>query len=105
MEANLSPNKRLLAMTCEMFELAKAGDWDQLATLEQSRLPLFHQVFDEGISDKVELAREVLSLDEKTKSLAEAGRPAIQQEIIKLKNAGKVNSAYQSIENLKSGRD
>lgn len=102
---NPSPNERLLALTREMFEYAEAGDWDQLTKLEQSRLPLFHQVFDGGITGKVELAREVLALDEKTKSLAEAAKPAIQQEILKLKNSGKVNNAYQSIQDLKTDQD
>jgi len=102
-ETKVSSDEQLLALTREMFEHAEAGDWEQLADLEKSRLPLFNQVFDQGVSGNVKLAREVLSMDEKTKSLAEAGMSILQQEILKLKNSSKVNSAYQAIQKLTSG--
>lgn len=99
METALSPNEQLLALTRKMFELATAGDWDQLTSLEQTRLPLLNQVFAQGIADKVELAKEVLSIDEKTKKLAEAQMPILQQEILMMKNSSKANNAYQSVQN------
>jgi len=105
MESELSPNERLLTLTREMLELATAGDWDQLTKLEQTRLPLFNQIFSQGISGNVELAREVLSIDEKTKSLAEAHMPILQQEILAMKTSGKANTAYQTIQNSTSGDD
>lgn len=98
MESNPSPTERLLDLTREMFERATAGDWDQLTKLEQSRLPLFHQVFAQGISANVELAREILAFDEKTKKLAETQMPVLQQEILKMQNSGKANTAYQTIQ-------
>jgi Flagellar protein FliT len=98
---DMSPEEQLLRLTREMFKYAGAADWEKLAETEQSRLPLFHQVFDGDISAKVELARQVLAIDEKTKKLAEIAQPLIQQDIIKLKNSGKVNAAYQNIQNLK----
>lgn len=105
MKANPSPTERLLAMTREMFEYATASDWDQLTKLEQLRLPLFNQVFAQGISGNEKLAREVLSIDEKTQSLAEAGIPVLQQEILMMKNSGKANNTYQAIQGIASGKD
>lgn len=97
-----SPNERLLALTREMLTSAQASDWEQLAELEQTRLPLFHQIFAEGVSGNVELAREVLLIDEKTKSLAEAEMPVIQHEIDIMKNSGKAKNAYQTIQGFTS---
>ena len=105
MEPNPSPNERLLALSREMFECAKAGDWDQLTALERSRLSLFNQIFGQGISGNVGLAREVLSIDEKTKNLAEAHLPVLQQEILTMNTSGKANAAYQAIQNSTSGND
>ena len=105
MDTDIPPDERLLELTHEMFKKATSGDWDQLAKLEQSRLPLFNQIFSQGIAGNVELAREVLSLDEKTKSLAEAQMPILQQEILKMKNSGKANTAYQTVQNSTSGTE
>lgn len=102
---NLSSNEQLLALTREMLVLAEAGDWETLAELEQSRLPLFKQVFARGISGNEKLAREVLSIDEKTKGLAEAGMPVLQREILMMRNSGEANNAYQAIQGLKSAGD
>lgn len=98
MKTDLSPNEQLLAVTREMLELATGGDWDQLTKLEQSRLPLLNQIFAQGIAGKVELAKEVLALDEKTKKLAEAQMPVLQQEILKFQQSGKAKNAYQAIQ-------
>jgi len=100
-----SPNEQLLTLTREMFERATAGDWDQLTTLERTRLPLLNKIFAQGISGNVELAREVLAMDEKTKKLAEAQMPILQEEILKMKNSGKASNAYQAIQNSTSNRD
>lgn len=105
METKLSPNEQLLALTREMLEMAVAGEWDQLTKLEQSRLPLFKKIFAQGVSGNVELAREVLAMDEKTKSLAEAQMPILQQEILTMRNSGKANNAYQTIQDSTSGND
>lgn len=105
MATELSPSEQLLALTREMFEQATAGDWDQLTKLEQTRLPLLNKIFAQGISGKVELAREVLALDEKTKKLAEAQMPILQQEILKMKSSGKASNAYQSIQDSASNHD
>jgi len=101
-EPKLSLPEQLLKMTRKMFEHASAEDWDELTALERTRLPIFHKVFDGGISENVELAREVLSLDENTKSLAQAAMPAMQQDILKLQKSGQANNAYQTIQNITS---
>jgi hypothetical protein len=103
MESNPPPNERLLDLTRKMFEYATAGDWDQLTKLEQSRLPLFNQVFAQGISGNVELAREILAFDEKTKKLAETQMPVLQQEILMMQTSGKANTAYQAIQDSTPG--
>ncbi len=100
MAAITSRNERLVTLTREMFDCAKLGDWEQLARLEQSRLPLFNEIFGQGIAGNVELAREVLSLDEKTKSLAAAGMPVLQNQILMMRQSGKANMAYQSVHGL-----
>jgi len=99
----LSPAGQLLALTREMLLSAQAGDWEKLTGLEKSRLPLFDQVFSRGIAGNVELAREVLSIDEKTRSLAEAEMPVIQNELLKIKKTGKASAAYQAIQGFTSG--
>lgn len=99
MSSNISDNEQLLALTRKMFECATEGDWDQLTTLEKSRLPLLNQVFAGGIADKVELAKEVLATDEKTKKLAEAEMPILQEKILVMQNSSKANNAYQSVQN------
>lgn len=105
MATDLSPKEQLLTLTREMFERASAGEWDQLTTLEKARLPLLNKIFAEGISGNVELAKEVLAMDEKTKKLAEAQMPILQDEILKMKNSGKASNAYQAVQNATSGRD
>lgn len=105
MSSDLSPNEQLLALTREMFERASTGDWDKLTSLEKTRLPLLKKVFAEGISGKVELAKEVLELDEKTKKLAEAQMPILQEEILKMKKSGKASNAYQTIQDSVSEYD
>ncbi len=90
--------EQLLSFTREMLSLAKAGDWDKLTELEKTRLPLLNQVFAHGIAENVELAQEILSIDEQTKSLAEAEMPVIQDELLKMKTSGKASAAYQTIE-------
>ena len=105
MDADLSPNERLLALTHQMLKQATAGDWDQLTKLEQIRLPLFHEVFEQGIANNVELAREVLEMDEKTKELAQAQMPILQQEILRMQSSGKANNAYQAIQDSTSRKE
>ena len=105
METDLPPSERLLALTNEMFKHATAGDWDQLTKLEQIRLPLFNQIFAQGISGNVELAREVLAIDEKTKELAQAQMPILQQEILRMQSSGKANNAYQAVQDSTSGEE
>ncbi len=94
----LSPAEQLLTFTREMLLSAQTGDWEKLTELEKARLPLLDKVFSQGVADKVELAREVLSIDEKTKSLAEAEMPVIQNELLKIKNSGKASMTYQTIQ-------
>ncbi len=94
--------EQLMTFTREMLLSAQAGDWEKLTGLEKARLPLLNKVFSQGIADKVELAREVLSIDEKTKSLAEAEMPVIQNELLKIKNSGKASAAYQAIQGFTS---
>jgi len=98
----LSPAEQLLTFTREMLQFAQAGEWEKLTELEKARLPLFNQVFAQGIVGNVELAREILSIDEKTKSLAEAEMPVIQDELCKIKNSGKASMAYQAIQGFSS---
>jgi len=99
---SLSPPEQLLALTQQMLASAQTNDWDTLVELEKTRLPLLNQVFAEGIVDKVELAKKILSIDEQTKSLAKAEMPVIQDELQKLKNSGKASSAYQTIQDFAS---
>ncbi|NOX92598.1 MAG: flagellar protein FliT [Gammaproteobacteria bacterium] len=98
----LLPTEQLLTLTREMLLSAQAGDWEKLTELEKARLPLLGQVFAQGVAGNVELAREVLSIDEKTKSLAEAEMPVIQDELLKIKNSGKASAAYQAIQGFTS---
>jgi len=98
----LSPADQLLSFTQEMLLSAKAGDWETLTRLEKARLPLLDQVFSQGVADKVELAREILSIDEKTKCLAKAEMPVIQNELLKIKNSGKASVAYQAVHDFTS---
>ncbi len=97
-----SSAEQLLIFTREMLLSAQTGDWEKLTELEKARLPLLDKVFSQGVADKVELAREVLSIDEKTKSLAEAEMPVIQNELLKIKNSGKASAAYQAIQGFTS---
>jgi hypothetical protein len=99
---NLSPAEQLLSLTREMLHMAKAGEWEKLAELEKTRLPIFEQVFAQGIAGNVELAKEVLSIDEQTKSLAQAEMPVVQDELLKMKNSSKANAAYQTIQGYSS---
>lgn len=100
-----SLDERLLALTRQMLACAQASEWEKLAELEQSRLPIFNLVFAQGVSDNVELARQVLSIDEEAKRLAEAGIPAIRQEILSLRKSSKANTAYQSVQNSATGTE
>jgi len=93
-----SPADRLLALSEEMLAAAKAAEWDRLVSLEKTRLPLFQQVFAQGVAGKAGLARQVLALDEQTKSLAEAGMPALRDALVKLRNSGRASSAYRNIQ-------
>ncbi len=96
----LSPAGQLLAFTREMLLSAQLGNWEKLTDLEKDRLPLLDQVFSQGIADNVELAREILSIDEKTKCLAEAEMPTIQDQLLKIKSSGKASVAYQAVQNF-----
>ncbi len=98
----LPPAEQLLTFTREMLLSAQTGDWEKLTELEKARLPLLNQVFSLGVADKIELAQEILSIDERTKSLAEAEMPIIQNELLKIKNSGKASMAYQSIQRFTS---
>ena len=82
-----------------MLSCAQCSNWEKLVELEQSRLTIFNQVFSQGVANNVELARKVLSIDEQTKRLAEAGIPALRQEILAMKKSDQANSAYQAIQN------
>jgi flagellar protein FliT len=101
----ISPPEQLLALTHEMLVSATAGDWDKLTELEATRLPLFGQVFAQGIAAHVELVKEILATDEKTKQLAKTGMSTLQQEILKLKDSGQAKNAYQAIQNTATGTD
>lgn len=105
MDTNPPLTEQLLTLSREMLKCAEAADWEQLVKLEQSRLPLFHEVFSQGISDNVELAREVLLIDEKTKGLAKAGMPVLQDEILSMRNSDKVKMAYQAVHDFTSAED
>lgn len=98
MADDIPQTEQLRALTREMLDCASQGDWERLVELEKTRLPIFQQVFASGVSGRVELAREVLAMDERTHSLAAAGLPAIQEELLKLRNCGKARNAYQSIQ-------
>ena len=103
MPSSASPDEQLLSLTREMLGCAESGEWEQLVALEQTRLPLFGKVFAKGVTGKVELARQVLELDQATKRLAETEMPALQQKILKLKNSGQANHAYQAVQGIASG--
>jgi hypothetical protein len=96
------PEQELLALTQEMLSSAQAGDWDRLVELEQTRLPVFHLVFDQGIVGREDLAREILAMDENTMALAKSALPVIKQALLKLRTSGKANTAYQTIQNSTS---
>ena len=96
-------DQELLTLTREMLASAQASDWDRLVELEQIRLPVFHQVFDQGIVGHEALAREILGMDEITTALAKSALPVIETALLKLRNSSKANNAYQSIQNSTSG--
>ena len=96
----LSAPDQLLTITQEMLTSAQTGEWEKLVDLEKARLPLLSQVFAHGVADNVELAQEILSVDEETRRLAQAEMPVIQDELLKMKNSGKASAAYQTIEGL-----
>ena len=100
---NPSPNEQLLSLTREMLASAEANEWERLATLEQTRLPIFHHIFAQGISSNVELAREILLLDEKIMQLAQAGMPVLQNELLMMRNSDKASNAYQAVQNATLG--
>jgi ABC-type phosphonate transport system ATPase subunit len=102
--AKLVPTEQLLTLTQEMLTSAQASDWDKLVELEKTRLPLLNQVFSQGIADHVELARELLSIDEQTKSLAVAEMPVVQDELLKMKNSNKASTAYQTIQGFTASK-
>lgn len=96
---------QLLALTREMLASAEESDWEKLAELEQTRQPLFYQVFDQIESSNADLAREVLSIDEQTRQLAEKGMPLLQQELLLLRSSGIANTAYQTVQDFASSGD
>ena len=98
--ANISLSEQLLSLSEQMLAAAQAKEWEKLTELERTRLPIFEQVFANGIAGHVELAREVLSIDEKTKKLAEAEMPVVQSELQKMQNSSKASAAYQTIQNI-----
>lgn len=101
----VSANDQLLALTREMLASAEESDWEKLAELEQTRQPLFYQVFDQIESSNADLAREVLSVDEQTRQLAEKGMPVLQQELLLLRSSGIANTAYQTVQDFASSGD
>jgi hypothetical protein len=105
MAVTASPNDQLLALSREMLASAEESDWEKLAELEQNRQPLFYQVFDQIESTNADLAREVLSIDEKTRQLAEKGMPVLQQELLMLRSSGIANTAYQTVQDFASSGD
>ncbi len=104
METPRTASEQLFSLTQQMLLAAQNGKWDTLTQLEQTRLPLFDQVFAGGIADNVELARQVLAIDEQTKDLVVAEMPRIQSELQKMKNASKANAAYQFIESFSTAK-
>lgn len=98
----LQPTEQLLTLTREMLRSAQAGDWEKLVELEKTRLPLLDQVFAHGIAANVGIARELLSIDEQTKSLAIAEMPVVQDELLKMQNSNKASTAYQAIQGFTS---
>lgn len=93
-----------MELTREMLASAQAQEWERLAELEKSRLPLFHQVFEHIVSDNEPLAREVLAIDKQIMALAQSVLPALQGELQSLKVAGKANTAYQAVQRLASAQ-
>lgn len=91
--------QQLLTLTQEMLESAQASDWDRLIELEKTRQPLFQQIFEDNIAEHEALARQVLELDLATMQLAKDALPIMEQQLIKMRNIGAVNNAYQSIQN------
>lgn len=98
----VSPPEQLLFLTQQMLSAAKAKEWETLTELEKARLPIFEMVFANGIASHVELAQEILAIDEQTKKLAQAEMPVVQNELQKMKNSTKASAAYQTIENFSS---
>ena len=92
--------EQLLSLSKQMLEAAESKQWETLTELEKTRLPIFEQVFANGIADYVELAQEVLALDEQTKQLAEAEMPVVRSELQKMQNSTKASAAYQTIQNI-----
>jgi hypothetical protein len=88
-----------------MLALAEAGEWEKLAELEQSRQPLFNQVFSQVVPDNAALAREVLSIDEKIMERAKKGLPDLLQQLSKLRNSGIAQNAYHTVQGFASGDD
>lgn len=103
--SNEASNEHLLELSLEMLACAESSDWERLVDLEKARLPLFQQVFSQVVADNVALAKQVLSIDEKTMKLAAEGMPVLQSQLLAMRNSGKAKNAYQSIQNATSGND
>ena len=103
MDTKPSSHEQLLKLSREMLTLAKRGEWDKLAEVEQTRESLFYSVFTEMDSNNAALGQEILAIDEKTMTLARAAMSNVQQDAQKLRDAGKANNAYQAIQALASG--
>lgn len=96
--------EQVLALTNDMLHCAEKSDWDLLVQLEQRRLPLLQEVFDNGVGRHADQAREILSIDEKTRALVSAAMPVLQEKILAMRNSGRANTAYQTVSELASDR-
>lgn len=95
---NQASDNQLLSLSQAMLESAQASDWEKVSKLEQQRLPLFNQIFEDGVSGKEELAQKVLSFDTQTMELARAGLPIIRDALVRMRDGSNANKAYRTIQ-------
>jgi hypothetical protein len=87
-----------LEMTRKMLELAKAGEWEQVAELGVERMKLLqqwvHTTDPAQAQQQIGVLQEIQKLDEEIETLGRQGREEIAQHLRQLHQGRKAGKAY-----------
>lgn len=92
--------RRLLALTREMLDLARAGEWPLFAQREQLRQEISQELFATPVPREAapvvaDCVRRVLDLDQELITLAEAGREEAARALRETERGRKAADAYR----------